>query len=100
MARKSKLAGEQLEKFMKERGRGVPLRELAAKYGLTIARLSQIYRKEVLVRASAAMPMGGVHDSARDISEHDTGWYTPVSHDEPDVSEPGNPDNPRSDYAV
>lgn len=79
MARTSKLVGDRLESFLEERGRGVPLRELAAKYGLTIARLSQIYR-----RAQAdvvATPASEIHDSARDISVHDTGWYTPV-HDE------------------
>ena len=69
MARTSKLVGDRLESFLEERGRGVPLRELAAKYGLTIARLSQIYRKEVLARAIPASEV------------HDTGWYTPV-HDE------------------
>ena len=71
MARTSKLVGDRLESFLEERGRGVPLRELAAKYGLTIARLSQIYRKRVLARATE--PTSEVHD---------TGWYTPV-HDEP-----------------
>ena len=85
MARTSKLVGDRLERFLEERGRGVPLRELAAKYGLTIARLSQIYRKEVLARAIPASEV------------HDTGWFDPK---ETDVSEPGNPDNPRSDYAV
>lgn len=51
MARKSKLEGEQLEQFLVERDRGIKLKDLSVKYGLTISRLSQIYKHTMLKKA-------------------------------------------------
>ena len=80
MARTSKLVGDRLESFLEERGRGVPLRELAAKYGLTIARLSQIYRKAQPWDSGA---LGRSAEHAVPVSEvHDTGWFDPKELDE------------------
>ena len=80
MARTSKLVGDRLESFLEERGRGVPLRELAAKYGLTIARLSQIYRK---ANPWDSGELGRSMEHAAPVSEiHDTGWFDPKELDE------------------